>query len=68
MIQPMKTMYLDGYELLKANQEFQSFIKAGDIDLIISDAFINEYALNFVDLLKSPLVLHGSSPGGAADD
>ena len=63
MIAHMKTMYLDGYEILKANQELQSFIQTGDIDLILSDAFINEYALNFVDRLKLPLVLHGSSPG-----
>ena len=63
MIFHMKTMYLDGYELITANQEFQSFIRSGDIDLIISDAFINEYILNVVDSLKLPLVLHGSGPG-----
>ena len=46
-----------------ANQEFQSFIQAGDIDLIISDGFIFEYILNFVDRLKLPLVLHCSGAG-----
>jgi len=63
MITHFKTLYFAGYDLLMANQEFQSFIQSGDIELIISDGFIHEYILNVVDSLKVPLVLHCSGPG-----
>ena len=63
MVVHLKTVYFNGYEFLKTNEEFQSFIKEGDIDLVIADAFLYEYILNIVDRLKLPLVLHCSSQG-----
>ena len=45
MATSMKSMYFSGYECLMRNKEFQSLIKANDIDLFIVDSVLNEFVL-----------------------
>jgi len=62
MFGSMKSLILDGHELLMANSEFQTFIQAGDIDLFIVDA-LSDFTLISLDRFKVPIVLHSSCTG-----
>ena len=43
MISHLRSMLLDGYELLMANTEFKSLIESKDIDLFIVDAMFTDF-------------------------
>ena len=63
MLFNMKSMYFSGYEFMMVNNEFQTLIKAKDIDLFIVDSIFNEFVLPIVDSLNVPFILHSSAPG-----
>lgn len=44
MITHLKSMLLDGYELLITNAEFKSLIESKDIDLFIVDAMFTDFS------------------------
>ena len=62
MFSSMRSLLLDGYELMMENREFQSFLEARDTDLFLADALDNAI-LPVMDRLKVPIVLHSSCNG-----
>lgn len=52
-----------GYKFLMANEEFREILLAKDIDLVVIDACVNDFAFTIADYLKVPFISYIPSSG-----